>query len=204
MVERISALHGRANSVGAGVAIAAAQNKNVPAGEGMVALSESAVTLSEIPQIIVHQIAAWHDTLAYVAAQAAQAAGVQAAPPGGRAAIGRHGALLRIAPLQWWLLGGEVPALAPAQGATLDLSHARSQVRISGAQAAPLLNRHIPLDLRPHSFPCGAVASSTLHHVGVTLWHSPHGYELWIPRSFALSIWEMLVETAAQFGAEIA
>ncbi|MGR3913232.1 MAG: sarcosine oxidase subunit gamma, partial [Gammaproteobacteria bacterium] len=97
----------------------------------------------------------------------------------------------------------DAPALAPEHGAILDLSHSRTHLRIGGVQAATLLNRHLPLDLREASFKQGAVASSALHHAGVTLWRSARGYELFIPRGFALSLWEILLESAAQFGAEI-
>ncbi len=112
-------------------------------------------------------------------------------------------ALLRIEPLKWWILGAPAPPIDPQHGATLDLSHARTHLRISGPQATDLLNRPLPLDLRPAAFPVGAVASGALHHVGVTLWHSPHGYELFIPRGFALSTWEVLLQTATQFGGEV-
>ena len=64
-------------------------------------------------------------------------------------------------------------------------------------------NRHLPLDLRPASFPVGSVASTAFHHVGVTLWRSDDGFELFLPRGFALSLWEMLLESAAQFGGEV-
>ncbi|HAF74482.1 MAG TPA: sarcosine oxidase subunit gamma, partial [Gammaproteobacteria bacterium] len=47
------------------------------------------------------------------------------------------------------------------------------------------------------------VASAGIHHVGVTLRRSDAGYELFIPRGFAVSLWELLVETAEQFGLEI-
>ena len=66
-----------------------------------------------------------------------------------------------------------------------------------------LLNRHLPLDLGDAACPVGAVASSGFHHVGVTLWRSTAGFELFLPRGFAASLWEMLSESAAQFGAEV-
>jgi len=111
-------------------------------------------------------------------------------------------ALLRIEPLKWWLIGAPVaPDIGPQQGAVLDLSHARTRLRIAGPRAAEFLNRHLPLDLRAAAFPEGAVASSQLHHVGVTLWRSRRGYELFIPRGYALSVWEVLLQTAAQFDA---
>ncbi|HJP09731.1 MAG TPA: hypothetical protein QGF27_06900, partial [Arenicellales bacterium] len=59
------------------------------------------------------------------------------------------------------------------------------------------------LDLRDAFCPVGSVASTALHHVGITLWRSEDGFELFVPRGFALSTWEILIETAAQFGAEV-
>ena len=59
------------------------------------------------------------------------------------------------------------------------------------------------MDLRDDFFPVGTVASSALHHVGITLWRSNDGFDLFLPRGFALSTWEILIETAAQFGAEV-
>ena len=162
------------------------------------------VTLREVRGLRLWQVAAWHDTLAEVAQQAARAAGVAAAPPPGAAVESERGALLRVEPLKWWLLGADAPEIAGEHGAVLDLSHSRTHIRISGTQAAALLNRHLPLDLRDTSFAEGMVASGALHHVGVALWRSARGYELFIPRGFALSLWEVLLESAAQFGAEVA
>jgi len=115
----------------------------------------------------------------------------------------RLGALLRTEPLKWWVFGAPAPELTPDEGVALDLSHSRTHVRIAGPQAASLINRNVPIDLRESSFPEGSVASSVFHHVGVTLWRSQDGFELFLPRGFALSLWEVLLEGAAQFGAEI-
>lgn len=161
--------------------------------------SEGAIALGEIENLTLHQISAWHDSIEPVAKKAAQAIATDSAPAPGQVVSSANGSLLRIAPLTWWLVGGEAPTLTPAEGSILDLSHSRTHVRISGEQASVLLNRHVSLDLRPASFPVGRVAATELYFVGVTLWHSPHGYELFIPRSFALSVWEMLAETATQF-----
>ena len=120
------------------------------------------VVLREVRDLNLHQIAAWPDTLAQVGEKAAQGAGVDAAPGPCASAVcavdgATQSALLRVEPLKWWMLGGTVPRLAPEQGTTLDLSHSRTHLRITGPQAATLLNRHLPLDLREGSFPEGAV-----------------------------------------------
>ena len=162
-----------------------------------------AVTLHNHVDMALHQIAAWSDTIDTVAQQIAAMTGIKAAPTPGVAAVGKHGTLLRVEPLKWWLLDTVPDDIAPEHGNTLDISHSRTRVQIKGERAAALLNRFLPLDLRDSSFPIGAVASSAIHHVGITLWRSEKAYELFIPRGFALSLWQLLVEVAEQFGLEI-
>ena len=111
--------------------------------------------------------------------------------------------MLRVEPLKWWVIGKEISNLTVEEGSILDLSHSRTQVRISGKDSISLLNRHLPIDLRELSFPINSVASTAFHHANVTLWRSKNGYELFLPRAFALSLWEVLLESAAQFGYEI-
>ncbi len=164
---------------------------------------EVGVVLREIAVSALHQAAAWPEAVDSVAGQLAAAAGVGAAPGPCRAVVGEKASLLRIAPLQWWVYGAPAPDLPPQLGATLDLSHSRCQLRIHGPRAADLLNRHLPIDLRPAAFPVGTVASSAFHHVGVTLWRSDQGFELFLPRGFALSLWQLLLDSAAQFGGEV-
>lgn len=149
------------------------------------------VTLTEVPDLCLHQMAAWPDTLADVGELVAKQAESEQA----------HA--LRIEPLKWWLVGCAAAELDPEQGTVLDLSHSRVRVRVAGECAADLLNRHLPLDLREGAFPVGSVASTVFHHVGITLWRSEAGYELFLPRGFALSLWEMLQESAEQFGVEV-
>ncbi len=161
------------------------------------------VTLTEVRDLCLHQVAAWPETIDAVGEQIAQALGVDSAPGPCSSSTGSEGAILRTEVLKWWVLGVQAPVVSDNEGANLDISHSRTHLRISGPEATTLLNRVLPLDLRPASFGVGAVASSALHHVGVTLWRSEQGYELFIPRGFAVVVWEVLLETAAQFGAEV-
>ena len=161
------------------------------------------VSLEDVQDLVLYQVAAWPDSVDSVGEQVAQAVGCKKAPGPCKAEAGKKVAALRIEPLKWWLYGAKAPDIEAEQGATLDISHSRAQIRITGAKAISLLNRHLSLDLREQSFPVGSVASSVIHHVGVTLWRSEMGYELFIPRGFALSLWEGIVESATQFGVEI-
>lgn len=152
---------------------------------------ECNVMLTEVPDLCLQQMVAWPETLAEVGKLAAAQADDNGA------------SVLRIEPLKWWLVGCAAAELDAEQGTTLDLSHSRTQVRVSGERAVDLLNRHLPLDLREQAFPVGSVASTAFHHVGITLWRSEAGYELFLPRGFAVSLWEGLRESAEQFGVEV-
>ena len=164
---------------------------------------EAGVILSEVSGLVLHQLSAWPDTLDQVAFMGAQACVVDKAPGPGRAAVGSRGALLRIEPLKWWCYGSQLPELAAEAGTALDLSHSRIHLRVRGQAAQACLNRLVPVDLRPNGCPLDSVMSTVFHHVGITLWHSKDGFELFVPRGFALSLWEVLTDTAAQFGAEV-
>ena len=186
MVERVSALSGH----------------KLPGFQGDP--ERTGVVLREVPDLVLHQVAAWPQSIDEVGQSLAKLVGADTAAGPRNAATGAQGAMLRIEPMKWWLVGVAAPAFDADKAVTLDLSHSRTRLCVSGADAAEFVNRHFPLDLREAAFPVGAVASSVTHHVGVTLWHSPDGYELFLPRGFALSLWEGFVESAQQFGVEIA
>ena len=165
---------------------------------------KTGVILREPQDLLLHQVAAWRDSIDAVGKTLANTIGADATAGPGSAVTGSKGSMLRIEPMKWWLVGIAAPTFDAEQAATLDLSHSRTRLCVRGDDAAEFLNRHFPLDLREASFPVGSVASSATHHVGVTLWRSAEGYELFIPRGFALSLWEGFTESAEQFGVEIA
>ena len=173
-------------------------------GNGAGGSDQTAGVILEVMQgLALHQVAAWAESIDAVGEKTAEVAGAKSAPGPCSATSGSEASVLRIEPLKWWVYGAAAPTLSAEQGATLDLSHSRTHIRIRGDDAVTFLNRHVSLDLRESAFPEGSVASTVLHHVGVTLWRSDQGYEMFIPRGFALSLWEMLVETAEQFGLEV-
>ncbi len=194
MVDRISALDGH-------IEIGRFGTQGVIASTGSE--SSPGVTLSLISDLKLHQVAAWPENINEVAALVSDSIG-ESKKPAPCQSVGRaEQAVLRIEPLKWWLVGTALPDINEQIGAALDLSHSRTRLRISGPDSTTLINRLLPLDLRERNFPIGSVASSAVHHVGVTLWHNELGYELFIPRGFALSIWETLFECSLQFGVEV-
>lgn len=88
-------------------------------------------------------------------------------------------------------------------GAVTDLGHSRTTLRISGPAARDVLARGFAIDLDPSQFESGAFAQTVVHHIGVLV-HRPSGdpdlFELMVLRTYALSFWEWLFDTAQSFG----
>lgn len=190
MVERASALEGH----------------NSPRRFGLIGEDGPGVRLTERRLDSAWLIAAWPDRLTEAGKVAAKAAGVKEAPGPSRSATGKSGTLLRTEPLKWLLISEapvERPALDPSDGTVLELGHARTVIHVSGPALADFMARMVPLDLRPEKFPEGSVASTGLHHMGVTLLARDGGIDVLVLRSFGLAVWDALVEVAAQFGGEI-
>ena len=191
MVERASALEGH----------------NTPRQFGLVGSGGPGIFLSERRIASAWLVAAWPRRLAVTGAASAIAAGVSTAPGPGASATGAGGTLLRVEPLKWLLISEHEitdPPLDAADGTVLELSHARTVIHVTGPNVLDLMARMVPLDLRLASFPEGSVANTTLHHLGVTILARDGGFDILVLRSFGLALWRILIDSAAQFGAEIA
>jgi len=190
MVERASSLEGH----------------DTPRRFGLIGPDGPGIRLNEQRLASAWLMAGWPDRLAEAAAAAAAAAGVEAAPGPGASATGAGGTLLRTEPLKWLLISEAdipQPALEEHDGTVVELSHARAVIHVAGPKAVELMARMVPLDLRPAAFPEGRVASTGLHEVGVTVLARDGGFDILVLRSYGLTVWRTLIDSAAQFGAEI-
>jgi len=167
------------------------------------AKNELQLKLSEIKNLQLIQVAAWPDSINTVGLNVANHLNLNEYALPNKAIVNNSVVMMRIEPLKWWVVGSGIPILSSNEGTTLDLSHSFTHLKISGPSACLFLNRHLPIDLREQYFPVNMVASSSIHHVSVKLWRSDTGYHLFIPRGFALSLWEIFLKTASQFGYEI-
>lgn len=184
---------------------------------------KTGVIIELVPDLKLWQLAAWPTTVDVLQAQARQLidaseTAVRKESPLNIGVRGQKGSLLRVEPLKWWLLDVTPELPDPDTGTAIDLSHSRTRLRISGESAAALLNRYIPLDLRlasrrhtrkseeERAVPAeinNRVMSSAIHHVSVTLWETSIGYELFVPRGYAVSLLTLLCLGAEQFGYEL-
>jgi methylglutamate dehydrogenase subunit D len=172
-----------------------------------------ALTLSEVRGWQLAQLAAFQGHESELAAAVAPVLGADVL--GARAGVmqRRGGACLyRTAPDACWVvsphpevisqLASAVPVTA---GTVTSLSHSRVRLAVEGPAARAVLAGGISVDLHPRSFAVGAFAQTGLHHTGVLLERcAPDRYELYVLRTYALSIWEWLLDAALPVGYEIA
>ncbi len=120
--------------------------------------------------------------------------------------------LLKTGSEQYWivipdgddLLRDLVVSVRPDVGAVTSLSHSRTRIVVEGSAARDLLAKGIALDLHTDVFVPGRFAQTGLHHTPVVIYRSgPSRYELFAMRTFALSVWEWLIDASLPFGYEI-
>jgi len=161
------------------------------------------IIFSENRNLVIQQIAAWPDEINNMKNFFSEKLDIQKDIDFNLGEVLTNNSLWRLEPLKWWLVGSNID-VPENLGTSLELSHAFTSIVIDGEKSEHLLNRHLPLDLRVDHFPINSSSSSAIHHVSVKLFrYSKSEFRIFIPRGFALSIWEILLESAAQFGFEI-
>jgi heterotetrameric sarcosine oxidase gamma subunit len=117
--------------------------------------------------------------------------------------------LLKTGLEQFWIVIDEGDDLAgplestvtPAIGAVTQLSHSRTRLFVEGTAARQVLAAAIAVDLHPDTFRVGSFALTGLHHTPVLLHRGgADRYELYVLRTFALWIWELLTDAARTYG----
>ena len=170
------------------------------------------VVLQEIAGRDLLQVSAWPETVSSVAQELAAAIGTAAPAPRGSVVTSGTRTAYFVGPDKIWVtapfgdgLSAKLGKLWPSSSAVVtELGHSRTVLRISGANARDLIARFLAVDTDPALFPAGHVLSAGLHGLGATLHHVVDGtYDLYLPRTFALSLTEGIVEVAEQWGVEV-
>jgi sarcosine oxidase subunit gamma len=121
----------------------------------------------------------------------------------GMATESRARTIMRTGPRQFWFVGSESDDLAAklqSLCAVTPLSHSRTRIYLDGEPARDVLAKSIPLDFHQNAFTPGMFAMTGLHHTPVLV-HcvSDNRFELYAPRTFAMSVWEWLADAALEF-----
>ena len=142
-----------------------------------------------------------------------RALGIAGLPQDGRRSlVDAEGHFYRLGPARYlWAAASEglmqrvARELDPAAGCLTPLSAARVRLVVEGGAAREVLERGIALDLHPTVFAVGHFAQTGLHHVPVLLERvGEQRYALYVPTTWAVSVWEWLADAALPFGYDIA
>ena len=108
--------------------------------------------------------------------------------------------LMLVGPAQYLLSGGPV-TVPDAEGAVVELTHARTRLYVEGLDAPEVLGRGAPLDFHDSAFPVGAFAQTGIHHTPVLIHRvAAQRYEIDALRTFALTVWHWLEDACLPFG----
>jgi sarcosine oxidase subunit gamma len=129
--------------------------------------------------------------------------GLEALPAMGRSGGTGEAGMLAIGPDIFFMVTRSPPPadLAQAFAAAVDLSDGWMRIVVTGANAPDLLAAGCALDLHPRAFPPGACAMTGFAGMRTLVWRSAGDrFDLLVGRSYARSMWDWLMESAAEFG----
>jgi heterotetrameric sarcosine oxidase gamma subunit len=115
-------------------------------------------------------------------------------------------------PGQWLLIAERKEGFSALSSlaAVSEQSDARAALRLAGPNVRDMLAKGCMVDLHPAAFPSGAVAMTSIAHIGVHLWRvdeSPCGgdaiFDILVARSMAASFWSWAKASAAEYGCSV-
>jgi methylglutamate dehydrogenase subunit D len=195
MAERLSALAGAFRPGDFGAAH--------PEGPGLV--------IGERRSLSMVQVAAFGGGEDFVRAALAAALDLAPAAEANRAVERDDVAILWVGPGRWLIVESERTGRNRAHqlglslsgtAAVTELGHSRVVLRLMGPHARDLLAKGSSVDFHPRVFPAGACAQTLLGHVAALV-HAVDekpSFDVYIARSYALTIWEWIEESAAEWG----
>jgi sarcosine oxidase subunit gamma len=198
------------------VEVRSALGGHLKTGRHGAAVTSPGVILREVTGRDLVQVGAWRDTIETVKGRLASELGLAEAPAIGRAREGNAITAFMIAPDRIWVAGprdrgldGRLSKiLEPDEAVVTELGHSRTVLRLAGANARDVLSRFVAIDLDAARFPAGAFASVGVHGVGCLVHHVQDErdvpvFDLYIPSTFGLSLFEAIAEIAEQWGYEL-
>lgn len=116
------------------------------------------------------------------------------------------GRVLLVAPDRRDLEAELSSALAGEEVAITDLGHSRTVVRMFGPHLRDVLSKGCGLDFHPQAFGAGASLQTSYEKIAVLIHALDDAptVDLYVPRGFAVSLWQHLLEGALEFGCRVA
>jgi sarcosine oxidase subunit gamma len=182
---------------------------------GAVETSGPGLVIAERRPLQIVQIAAQRGVEEVVRGAVVEALGVIAPAEPNTVTSGEGETLLWIGPRRWLVVAAEEGgrdlmqalrgALSPAEAAVTELGNGRTVWRLSGRNARDVLSKGTSIDLHKRAFPPGRCAQALLGHASALI-HAVDAaptFDLYVARSFALTVWEWLTEAAAEYGYQV-
>jgi sarcosine oxidase subunit gamma len=180
------------------------------------AASGPGVIIAERRPLMIVQVAAHHGEGEAVRSVLGAVLGAAPSAEPNAATSSATTSLLWIGPQRWLIVEPEQPgrdlaqllrgALGPAQAAVTDTGSGRTVWRLSGPHVRDVLAKGSGIDFHTRAFPPGRCAQGLLGHAA-SLFHAVDAapsFDLYVARSFGLTVWEWLTEAAAEFGYRVA
>lgn len=175
------------------------------------------IRLGEVTGRDLIQVGAWRETVDAVRLKLGVEIGADVAASPRMATVQRDMTVFLVAPEKFWVsapraraIGKRLGGLFPAVEAVVtELGHSRTVLSISGQRCRDLIARLMAIDTHRSVFPPGSFGSSGIHGVGCLLHYAADidgapEFDLYVPRSFALSMTEAIAVLAEQWGYEAA
>jgi sarcosine oxidase subunit gamma len=172
------------------------------------------VALAERTGLEMAQVSAWPLTLIEVSRILTEILGLS--PPPLPNTVNSQGEtnILGLGPNRWLIvrpaksqrnLASELAEqLSPNLAAVAELGAGRCVLTLSGFRSREVLAKGLPLDLSASKFPAGRCAQSAMAHIGVlVVAKGEDAFEIFVYRSFAQHLWEVLTDAAVEFGVEV-
>lgn len=163
------------------------------------------VTATEVSRLTMVEIAAWDDAGDRIVQAVKDATGLTL-PTEAHGAIleGKHSALW-LGPNRWLFLSTEdcravLHKALDGIAAVIDQSHGRTVLELSGPSVTALLSKGCSLDFHPSAFPPGRCKATYFAHLSVLIQRlEEQRFRLYLPRSFAASGWEWVLDAASEY-----
>lgn len=174
-----------------------------------------AVTLQERPARNLIQLSGWPENFDAICARIAALLDIRVPVDCLTVTTQEDVSIFRVGPARLWFVSDESSArlrefldtLDAQDAVATEIDHSRTVMRIRGPEARTVLNRGLPIDLENRAFPENVFAQSVIHHIPVLVHRlaSPDdtAFDVYVPREYARSFWEWLVEAAEPLGGQV-
>lgn len=162
--------------------------------------SQPDVVISERRDTFIQQLSFFGSQSSSLTKQLAQF-GIKSIPDFSQIKLGRQVNVARVEMEKIWLISASPLSDISRAFYPLNLSSARAILRVSGPRAPDLMARLCAVDFRDKS---RNFVGTSMHHVGVHIHVQDGVFDIYMPRSFAASLADYIIDIASQYHVQMA